>query len=134
MKRYIKFILVAVFMTCCYSVHADDVYPEAILITNTSTGVKSYYLFSSKPYVSVSKDQTLTVGNESGVIFKLALDANSTVNMVLKDSMPDDADGLDVIHCFEPSSNTKNGKYMIDGKIIIYKDGRKYDVNGNRLN
>ena len=48
---------------------------------------------------------------------------------------PEDPTAINVIEAVETEANAlKDGKYLIEGKIVIVKNGVKYDANGKKLN
>ncbi len=46
----------------------------------------------------------------------------------------DDTTGINAVEAAESENGLKDGKYLIDGKIVLVKNGIKYSANGQKLN
>ena len=62
------------------------------------------------------------------------IDSKSPARLVISFD-GEDPTGINAVEATETEAGTlKDGKYLIDGKIVIVKNGVKYDANGKKLN
>ena len=78
-------------------------------------------------------DQTSVVINTNKAYFKVAKNEfGSGARLVINF---DGATGINTVEAAESEANAlKDGKYLINGKIVLVKNGVKYGVNGQKLN
>lgn len=87
------------------------------------------YILSSGTLYKVDSDVSL---NPFRAYFNIPLGDLSPARLVINF---DDFTGINVVDATEAESDTlKDGKYIIDNKVIIVKNGVKYSTNGQILN
>ena len=97
---------------------------------NAQNYVMQYNSTAGKPeFRQVTSENFATTANRS----YLKLNANSESRVVIKFD-GEDPTAITAIEAAESESGLKDGKYLIDGKIVIVKNGVKYGANGQKLN
>ena len=92
--------------------------------------VMQYNSTAGKPeFRQVTSEGFTTTANRS----YLKLNANSESRVVIKFD-GEDPTAITAIEAAESESGLKDGKYIIDNKVVIVKNGVKYSANGQKLN
>lgn len=125
-----KLLLLSVFLLACAVSHAADSYTGIFVYVD---GESIGYLFEQMPTVTYSTE------SDEVKVAQLSVDGNSSPVLSLR--LTEDAklvveygevlisEGVE-----SPASTAKvqkDGKYFICGKLVIIKNGKKYNVGGN---
>ncbi len=80
-------------------------------------------------------DQTNVIINTDKAYFTVSKGVFSTLGARLTINFPENPTGIGAIEAAEAESgDLKDGKYIIDNKVVIVKNGVKYSTNGQKLN
>lgn len=123
-----KLLLTALTLFLCTSIHAEETDAIYVWVDGEST----CYKLESIPKITYGNGTaTLTLSGKTTPELTLPITDDSSLKVtfgVYKEPETTQINGVTTT-----SKVVQNGKYISGGKLIIVKDGKKYDANGRQL-